>query len=263
MSNIIESFIKLNPILQAFICTLFTFVVTCAGASLVLFMKKVNHKILDFMMGISSGIMIAAAFWSLILPAINLCNKLGKEGYIIPAIGIMSGGLFIVLSDVILDKLLKLEASNKKSILLASAVTLHNIPEGMAIGVAFGSLALGIDDVSIVSAVLLAFGIGIQNFPEGACVAMPLKNNGHTKYKAFAIGSLSAIVEPISGVLGALFALEVQNALPFLLTFSAGAMIAVVCSELIPDAFKNHKSIATIGVVIGFIIMMVLDVALG
>lgn len=263
MSSIIESFIQLNPIIQAFICTMFTFFVTCLGASLVLFMKKVNQKVLDFMMGLSSGIMIAAAFWSLILPAINLCEKLDKKAYIIPALGIMLGGLFIVLSDIILDKLLKLESSNKKSILLTSAVTMHNIPEGMAIGVAFGSLALGLDDVSIIGALLLAFGIGIQNFPEGACVAMPLKNNGHSKYKAFAIGSLSAIVEPLAGVLGVLFAIEVQNSLPLLLTFSAGAMIAVVCSELIPDAFKNHKSIATIGVIIGFIIMMVLDVALG
>lgn len=261
--SFLEFFGKLSPVMQTFLATMFTFLITALGASFVLFFKKVNYKVLDFMMGLAGGIMIAASFWSLIMPAINLCEQLGKIKYLTPAIGFLCGGLFIILSDVILNKFVALEEGKKKSILLTSAVILHNIPEGMAIGVGFGTLFLGISDMTLIGAILLAFGIGIQNFPEGTCVAMPLRSNGVSKGKSFIIGALSAIVEPIFGIIAVLFSIRVQNMLPFLLTFSAGAMIAVVCSELIPDAFKDNKVLASFGIIFGFIVMMVLDVALG
>ena len=254
---------NLNPVLLALFATLFTYLVTALGASLVFFFKKMNQKVLDVMLGLASGIMIAAAFWSLILPAISLCEEMGKTPYIIPAFGFLLGGLFIICSDVLLQKCVKIDEKKKRSILLSSAVTLHNIPEGMAIGVAFGALAFSDKEGGLLACCMLALGIGIQNFPEGVCVSMPLRKNGETRLKSFLVGQASGIVEPIAGVLGALFALAVQNILPYMLTFSAGAMIAVVCSELIPDAFKDNKVLASLGVIFGFIIMMVLDIAFG
>lgn len=254
---------NLNPVLLAFIATIFTYIITALGAALVFVFKNVNKKVLDVMLGLASGIMIAASFWSLILPAISLCEEMGKVPYIIPSTGFLCGGLFIILSDIILEKCVKIDEKKKRSILLSSAVTLHNIPEGMAIGVAFGALAFSTDQSGLLAASLLALGIGIQNFPEGVCVAMPLRKNGETRMKSFFVGQASGIVEPIAGVIGALFAITVRNILPYLLTFSAGAMIAVVCSELIPDAFKDNKILASLGVIFGFIIMMVLDIAFG
>ena len=253
----------INPILLAFFATLFTYFITALGASLVFFFKNVNKKLLDIMLGFSSGIMIAASFWSLLNPAIELAQQIGKTPYIEPAIGFLLGGLLIIVSDIILEKKAKIQSKNKQSFLLVFAVTLHNVPEGMAIGVAFGLLNANIPGVTLISAILLAIGIGLQNFPEGACVSMPLLASGKSRTKAFVIGQASGLVEPIAGIIGALFAIAVQNALPFLLSFSAGAMIAIVCSELIPDAFKDNKTFASIGVLTGFIIMMVLDVALG
>ena len=254
---------NLNPVLLAFIATIFTYIITALGAALVFVFKNVNKKVLDVMLGLASGIMIAASFWSLILPAISLCEEMGKVPYIIPSIGFLCGGLFIILSDIILEKCVKIDEKKKRNILLSSAVTLHNIPEGMAIGVAFGALAFSTDQSGLLAASLLALGIGIQNFPEGVCVAMPLRKNGETRMKSFFVGQASGIVEPIACVIGALFAITVRNILPYLLTFSAGAMIAVVCSELIPDAFKDNKILASLGVIFGFIIMMVLDIAFG
>ncbi len=252
-----------NTILLAFIATLFTYTITALGASLVFIFKTVNKKVLDIMLGFSSGIMIAASFWSLLNPAIALSEELGKKPYIIPALGFILGGLLIIISDILLEKKAQLNSKNKQSLLLVCAVTMHNIPEGMAVGVAFGLLNSNISGATLASAILLAVGIGLQNFPEGACVAMPLRANGKSRTKSFLIGQASGLVEPLAGVIGALFAISVQNALPFLLSFSAGAMIAVVCSELIPEAFKDNKTFASIGVLTGFVIMMVLDVALG
>ncbi len=251
----------MHPVLQGLIATTFTYLVTALGASLVFFLKKVNKKILDIMMGFAAGVMIAASFWSLLEPAIKLAESLDKIPFVAPSIGFACGGLFIIISDILLGK--KVKGNNKRSFLLTSAVTLHNIPEGMSVGVAFGILALGVEGTSFVGAVLLAIGIGIQNFPEGSCVSLALRGNGMKRGKAFFYGQISAIVEPIAGVIGVLFALTVQNLLPFLLSFSAGAMIAVVCSELIPESFEDNKTLASIGVILGFIIMMVLDVALG
>ena len=259
----IDYFMELNPIMQGFLATLFTYLVTCLGASLVFFFKKINMKILDLMMGLASGIMIATSFWSLLQPSIDLSAELGKEVFLIPSIGFMTGGLFIIISDIVLQRIDKLNDGKKKSILLATAVTMHNIPEGMAVGVAFGTFALGFSNIAFYDAVMLALGIGIQNFPEGVCVAMPLRANGYSRTKSFMVGQFSGIVEPIFGVLGVIFALTIQSILPLLLSFSAGAMIAVVCSELIPDAFKDNKIISSIGVIVGFVIMMILDVKLG
>lgn len=249
-------------ILYAFIATLFTYTLTALGAALVFLFKNVNKKILDIMLGFSSGIMIAASFWSLLDPAISLSESLGKAPYITPGIGFILGGLLIILSDIILERKSKITNKNKQSFLLVFAVTLHNIPEGMAVGVAFGLLSSGLPEATLLSALLLALGIGLQNFPEGACVAMPLRANGKTRMKSFLIGQASGLVEPIAGVIGALFAFFIQNSLPFLLSFSAGAMIAVVCSELIPDAFNDNKTFSSIGVIFGFVLMMILDVAL-
>lgn len=258
-----EYFMNLNIIVQALLATLFSYFMTALGASIVFFFKKVNNKVIDVMLGLSSGIMIAASFWSLLSPAIDLAEEVHNNKIVIPALGFLSGGLFIIISDILLGLKYKTDNESKKNILMVSAVTMHNIPEGMAIGVAFGSVAVLISSASLVDAIILSIGIAIQNFPEGACVAMPLRSNGHSRRKAFLIGQASGFVEIIAGLIGVVFALIVRSMLPFLLSFSAGAMIAVVCSELIPDAYKNSKIIATIGILIGFIIMMTLDVVLG
>ena len=256
-------FVELNPILQGLIATLFTYSVTALGAAMVFLFKGFHQKILDIMMGFASGVMIAASFWSLLLPSIELCESLPRSSILEPTLGFLFGGAFILLSDFLLSKKTSLPDGKKKNLLISTAVTMHNIPEGMAVGVAFGSVALGIPGTSVMDAWVLALGIGIQNFPEGVCVSLPLRKSGMSRRKAFFYGQASGVVEPIAGVLGALFALTVQNLLPILLSFSAGAMIAVVASELIPDSFKDNKMIASIGLLLGFITMMILDVSLG
>lgn len=253
----------MNPILLAFLATLFTYIITILGASIVFLFKNFNQKILDIMMGFAAGVMIAASFWSLLAPAISLLEQLNRPKYLETSIGFILGGSFILLSDIFLSKKIKVEENKKKILLITSAVTLHNIPEGMAVGVAFGSLSLNIPEVSLIGACLLALGIGLQNFPEGLCVSLPLRKSGMSRKKAFFYGQMSGIVEPIFGVIAAIGAMFVQNIMPFLLSFSAGAMIAVVTSELIPDSFKDNKLLASIGLLLGFSVMMILDVALG
>lgn len=253
----------MNPILLAFLATLFTYIITILGASIVFLFKNFNQKILDIMMGFAAGVMIAASFWSLLAPAISLLEQLNRPKYLETSIGFIFGGSFILLSDIFLSKKIKVEENKKKTLLITSAVTLHNIPEGMAVGVAFGSLSLNIPEVSLIGACLLALGIGLQNFPEGLCVSLPLRKSGMSRKKAFFYGQMSGIVEPIFGVIAAIGAMFIQNIMPFLLSFSAGAMIAVVTSELIPDSFKDNKLLASIGLLLGFSVMMILDVALG
>ncbi len=253
----------MNPILLAFLATLFTYIITILGASIVFLFKNFNQKILDIMMGFAGGVMIAASFWSLLAPAISLLEQLNRPKYLETSIGFVLGGSFILLSDIFLSKKIKVEENKKKILLITSAVTLHNIPEGMAVGVAFGSLSLNIPEVSLIGASLLALGIGLQNFPEGLCVSLPLRKSGMSRKKAFFYGQMSGIVEPIFGVIAAIGAMFIQNIMPFLLSFSAGAMIAVVTSELIPDSFKDNKLLASIGLLLGFSVMMILDVALG
>ena len=259
-------FSGLNPIIQALLATFFTYFVTALGASLVFFFKSVNRKALDSMMGFAAGVMIAASFWSLLSPAIELSTELGENAWLTAAVGFLLGGFFVIGSDVLLSRssmIMEKGTSMKRAILLTSAVTLHNIPEGLAVGVAFGCVSLNVSGSSLLNAVMLAVGIGLQNFPEGVCVAMPLRREGASRLKSFLIGQASGIVEPIAGALGALFALSARSMLPLALTFSAGAMIAVVCSELIPESFRDNKTVAACGVLLGFVVMMVLDVALG
>lgn len=269
-------FINLNPILQGLLATLFTWFITALGAGIVFFFKKVDKKILNTMLGFGAGVMIAASFWSLLSPAISLCEELGRSGFILPGIGFFLGGIFIIFADKLMDKYsygilvknkenLKLSKSKqyKKSILLVLAVTLHNIPEGLAVGVAFGGVAVGIPGASLVAAMTLALGIGLQNFPEGAAVSLPLRREGLSRGKSFFYGQASGLVEPIAGVIGVIAAITMRSILPLLLAFSAGAMIAVVGAELLPEAATENKNLTTIGLILGFLVMMVLDVALG
>lgn len=262
-----EDLLNINPILLAFFATLFTWFMTFAGAIIVCFFKNVNLKILDVSLGFSSGIMIAASFWSLLSPAIELSEELNYIVFLFPALGFLTGGLFIIFADKFLNKMMArkkvINNSHKRSFLLVFAITLHNIPEGLAVGVAFGALFHNSNISVLMSAIMLAFSIGIQNFPEGAAVSLPLRKEGHSIKKSLFYGQLSGLVEPIAGVIGACAAVFVKSLLPFLLSFSAGAMICVVCSELIPESSKNHKNLASIGVILGFIIMMILDVSLG
>lgn len=260
----IDWFLNLNPIFQSLLATLFTWGITALGALIVCLFKNINQKFLDLMLGFSAGVMIAASFWSLLSPSIELSEQLGYVKWLFPSLGFIGGGIFVILADKFLDKMISNKnESKKRSILLVLAVTLHNIPEGLAVGVAFGGVLLGIPEASIVSACLIALGIGLQNFPEGAAVSLPLRREGYPISKCLFYGQSSGIVEPISGVLGALLAIKIQSFLPFLLAFSAGAMIGVVGAELIPESTKNHKNMATLGLLFGFMIMMILDVSLG
>lgn len=262
-------FENLNPVIQAFIATLFTWGITALGALVVCFFKEVNKKVLNTILGFSAGVMIAASFWSLLAPSIDLSFELGYIAWILPAIGFVVGGLFVLVSDRFLDTALKNKRtlrsadSLKRSILLVSAITIHNIPEGMAVGVAFGGIASGVPGMTLIGAIMLAIGIGIQNFPEGAAVALPLRNEGFSRFKSFMIGQASALVEPISAVIGVVLVLTIRSILPFLLAFAAGAMIAVAARELLPESIQENKNLATLGLIVGFTIMMVLDVALG
>jgi len=264
----IDFFINLNPILQALIATIFTWLVTAIGAGLVFFFKKVNKNVLDAMLGFAAGVMIAASFWSLLSPAIEMAEKLKMISWLIAFIGFFSGGLLLFIGDRtfnhINNKSKSLNNSLKRCLLLIISITLHNIPEGLAVGVAFGSIKYNLDGATLTSACLLALGIGLQNFPEGTAVSVPLRREGFTRKKAFLFGQLSGIVEPISGILGALLVLKVRLLLPFLLSFAAGAMIYVVVQELIPESQTNEKKdIMAIFTLIGFSVMMILDVALG
>ena len=257
-----ENILNISPILLAFLATLFTWFVTLLGASIVYFFKKINKTILDCMLSISAGVMIAASFFSLISPAILMAESLKMNKIINPSIGFLCGGLLIYLMDKIFSKK---NYSNKKKrcFMLVLSITLHNIPEGLAVGVAFGSVMYHLDGVTIMSAIVLALGIGIQNFPEGASVSMPLRREGMSRTKAFFYGQLSAIVEPISGVIGTILVLKIRTILPFLLTFAAGAMIYVVVGELIPECQNNkNKGLISMFSLIGFTIMMILDVIL-
>lgn len=257
-------FIGLNPIIQAFVAGIFTWLITALGALLVCFFREIDRKILNTILGFSAGVMIAASFWSLLLPAIDLSEKMGYIVWLLPTIGFIVGGMFVLISDKFLDKILSNTNSEKKGlkkvILLVSAITIHNIPEGMAIGVAFGGIMNG---ENLIGALMLAIGIGIQNLPEGTAVALPIRSLGYSKFKSFMIGQLSAVVEPIAALLGAIMVIYIRNILPFLLAFAAGAMIIVVARELLPEAVIEHKNLSTYGIIFGFVLMMILDVVFG
>ena len=266
-------FVSLNPIIQALLATLFTWGVTALGSALVFLFKNLNRKVLDSMLGFAAGVMIAASFWSLLSPAIEMSESAGKSAWIPAALGFLGGGLFLFLVDKFLPHLhLGLEKSEaegvktswQRSILLVLAITLHNIPEGLAVGVAFGAVASNLPSASLAGAIALAIGIGLQNFPEGAAVSIPLRREGFSRLKSFMYGQASGIVEPIAGVIGALAVIYVQSMLPYALSFAAGAMIYVVVEELIPESQQGgNTDLATLATMLGFTVMMILDVALG
>lgn len=269
-------FEQMHPVLQAFIGGLFTWLCTIVGSSLVFFFKEINQKILDIMMGFAAGVMIAASFWSLLAPSIEYAqHTYGFWSFLPAAIGFLAGGVFLRLLDYIVPHLhLNVPISEtegrknhklSKNALLFLAITLHNIPEGLAIGVAFGAISSGIGlDMTLMGAIGLAIGIGLQNVPEGAALSLPMRSDQTKAMKAFYYGSMSAIVEPIAAVIGAAAVITMTAILPYALAFAAGAMIFVVVEELIPES-QSHKysDSATIGLMIGFTIMMILDVALG
>lgn len=256
-----EAFYNLDGWLQALIATTFTWALTAAGALLVVFCKKVGSGTFALMMSSAAGIMLASTFFSLLLPAIEMS---GEFSYLVLTCGFVLGGLLIIVTDVVSGKLNLFSGNvNKRSCaVMCVAVTMHNIPEGLAVGVAFGALSSG-GSVEAVAAVMLAVGIGIQNFPEGMCVAFPLRANGMSRAKSFFIGQLSGAVEIVAGVTGALAVTFVTGILPWALSFSAGAMVAVVASELIPESFSSGKIRATAGIIAGFALMMILDLAFG
>jgi len=266
-------FTGLSPVLQALMATLFTWFVTALGAGLVFFFKTINRKVLDGMLGFAAGVMIAASYWSLLAPAIEMAEESSLPAWIPATTGFLMGGIFLWLADKILPHLHLgfpmaevegLKTSWQRSVLLVLAITLHNIPEGLAVGVAFGALASDIPSATLPGAIALAMGIGIQNFPEGAAVSVPLRREGLSRLKSFWYGQLSGVVEPVAGVIGAAAVILIKPVLPYALAFAAGAMIYVVVEELIPESqLEKNTDVATMGAMAGFAVMMTLDVALG
>ncbi len=268
-----EWLLEYDPVLLALIATLFTWGVTALGASMVFFFKSINIKVLNTMLGFAAGVMIAASFWSLLAPAIEMSQASGTTSWLPAVVGFLAGGAFLLLVDKILphlhlnlpiEKAEGIKTSWERSVLLILAITLHNIPEGLAVGVAFGALASNPDIGVLGGAIALAIGIGIQNFPEGAAISVPLRREGFSRAKAFWYGQLSGIVEPIAGVIGAYLVISITPLLPYALSFAAGAMIFVVVEELIPASQTGDETdLSTIGAMLGFAVMMVLDVAFG
>ncbi|MEN8904982.1 MAG: ZIP family metal transporter [Clostridiales bacterium] len=267
---------EFSPTTQALFATLFTWGITALGAALVFFFKTIKKNVLNSMLGFAAGVMIAASFWSLLSPAIEMSENLGQKPWLVAAIGFLGGGAFLWGVDKVIPHLhLGLETNEaegiktswQRSILLVLAITLHNIPEGLAVGVAFGAVKYGLPSASLAGAIALAIGIGIQNFPEGAAVSIPLRREGFSRKKAFFYGQASGIVEPIAGIIGVVAVISMRPILPYALAFAAGAMIYVVIEELIPEAQRDiggsSTDVATIGCMLGFAVMMILDVALG
>jgi ZIP family zinc transporter len=268
-----EGIQSVPPVVQALLATLFTWAVTALGAAIVFTTRNVSRKLLDAMLGFAGGVMIAASYWSLLAPAIEMSEG-GQLPAWVPAVsGFLCGGVFLRLIDKVLPHLHlgfpRREAEGPKttwhrSILLVLAITLHNIPEGLAVGVAFGAAASGVPSATVAGAVALAIGIGLQNFPEGIAVAVPLRREGFSALKSFWYGQLSAAVEPVAGVIGAASVILMRPLLPYALSFAAGAMIFVVVEEVIPESQRHHHTdLATMGAMVGFAVMMLLDVALG
>lgn len=269
----IQWFRELHPVVQALLATCFTWSMTAAGAAVVFTFKTVNQRLLDGMLGFAAGIMIAASFWSLLAPAIEMAEQSGGIPWVPAVVGFLLGGIFLRIVDMLLphlhigfpDKEAEgIKTNWQRSVLLVLAITLHNFPEGLAVGVAFGALGANLPSATLAGAVALALGIGIQNFPEGTAVSVPLRREGFSRLKSFWYGQLSGIVEPIAGVIGAAAVLLMRPILPYALSFAAGAMIYVVVEELIPESqLESNSDVATSGAMIGFAVMMLLDVALG
>ena len=271
MEQIIDFFSSIDPVLGALYATLFTWLITAFGSSLVFFFKTMNRAVLDGMLGFTGGVMVAASFWSLLSPAIEMSEGEGFLKVLPSTVGFLFGAVFLYGVDKILPHIHinfkeaeGIKTPWHRTTLLVLAITLHNIPEGLAVGVLFGGVAAGFQGATIGGAVALAVGIGLQNFPEGFAVAMPMRRQGVSRFKSFWYGQLSAIVEPIAGVLGAWAVLSFQPILPYALAFAAGAMIFVVVEEVIPETQQDkYTDIATMGFISGFVVMMAMDVALG
>jgi ZIP family zinc transporter len=269
----IEMLQGMNPVLQALFATLFTWGMTAAGAAVVFFGKELSRKSLDGMLGFAAGVMIAASFWSLLAPAIEMAEAQGQPGWLPAVVGFLLGGVFLRSVDMVLPHLhmsMRMEEAEgvktswRRTTLLVLAITLHNVPEGLAVGVAFGAAAVGTSSATLAGAIALAIGIGIQNLPEGTAVSVPLRREGFSNRKSFFYGQISGMVEPIAGVAGALFVIVAAPLLPYALAFAAGAMIFVVVEEVIPESQGNgNTDFATLGAMVGFALMMFLDVALG
>jgi ZIP family zinc transporter len=263
----------LGHILQALLATIFTWAMTAVGAAGVFFFKSVNKRVLNAMLGFAAGVMIAASFWSLLAPAIEMAEDGPLPAWLPAVVGFLVGGAFLWAVDRVLphlhiglatDQAEGVKTQWQRSVLLVLAITLHNFPEGLAVGVAFGALAAGLPSASLAGAVALAIGIGLQNLPEGMAVSVPLRREGMRRFKAFLYGQASGLVEPVAGVLGAAAVLLIRPLLPYALAFAAGAMIYVVVEELIPEAQQAEDThAATVGAMLGFALMMLLDVALG
>lgn len=273
LTNLYTWFVNLNPIAQALIATLFTWGMTALGAGAVFSFKSINRKLLDSMLGFAAGVMIAASFWSLLAPAIEMAEGTGVPTWLPATVGFLLGGVFLWSVDKILPHLHMgfptseaegIKTSWQRSVLLVLAITLHNIPEGLAVGVAFGALGADLPAASLAGAIALAIGIGLQNFPEGAAVSIPLRREGMSRFKSFWYGQVSGLVEPVAGVLGAAAVIFIRPILPYALAFAAGAMIYVVVEELIPESqMSKDTHSSTSGAMLGFAVMMLLDVALG
>jgi len=268
-----DFFQNFHPVLQALIATCFTWGLTAFGAAGIFIARDISKKILDTMLGFAAGVMVAASFWSLLAPAIEMSEGKDLPVWVPATAGFLLGGIFLRGIDKILPHLHigfpieeaeGIKTSWQRSTLLILAITLHNIPEGLAVGVAFGAVAAGVPSATLAGAVTLAIGIGIQNFPEGLAVSLPLRREGMSRLKSFWYGQLSAIVEPVAGVIGAAAVIVAQPILPYALAFAAGAMIFVVIEELVPESQRGgNTDLATAGAMIGFAVMMVLDVAFG
>ena len=269
----IDTLRELPPVIQALLATCFTWAMTALGAAGVFTARDISRKVLDGMLGFAAGVMIAASYWSLLAPAIEMSEGKDIPAWVPAVVGFLSGGIFLRGIDAILPHLhigFRTEEAEgpktswRRSTLLVLAITLHNIPEGLAVGVAFGAVAAGLPSATLAAAVALAIGIGIQNFPEGLAVSVPLRRDGMSRLKSFWYGQLSAVVEPIAGVIGAAVVIVAQPILPYALAFAAGAMIFVVIEEVIPEAQRGgNADFATLGGMVGFAIMMLLDVAFG
>jgi len=274
-SSVMENtfFQNLHPVVQALLATCFTWAMTALGAATIFMTKEISRRVLDAMLGFAGGVMIAASYWSLLAPAIEMSEGKDIPAWVPAVAGFLFGGIFLWGIDKVLPHLHLgfptteaegVKTSWQRSTLLITAITLHNIPEGLAVGVAFGSLAAGLPSASFGAALALALGIGIQNFPEGMAVSMPLRREGMSRRKSFWYGQLSAIVEPVAGVIGAAAVIIAQPILPYALAFAAGAMIFVVIEEVVPEAQRGgNTDLATMGGMLGFTVMMLLDVAFG
>lgn len=253
---------QVHPFILLLLASLFTYLLTALGAAVVFCFKSIRKRPLDIMLSVSAGLMTAASIWSLTIPAINLANELWHNSWILPAIGLLSGGLFIIISGIIIDKKLPNAIEKKRSLLIIGVMPLHNIPEGLAVGVSFSGFAIGMNGCTLTGALMIALGIGIQNIPDGIAISVPLYRDGMSKRKAFLIGQSSGIMELIAAIIGYFITISIRSILPFFFTFAAGAMITVVISELIPDIAPENRTLSVLGYILGFTTMMILDLAI-